>query len=62
MTITLTLRGDVWTARYDGPDSDMVRDAFGTDEIPTPYTAATDVALMVRAIAYRNPQHEVVVS
>ena len=60
--ITLTLRGNVWTARYEGLEADLVRDAFGTDEIPTPYTAASDPALVLRAIAGRNPRHTVVLA
>jgi hypothetical protein len=62
--ITLTLRGQVWTARYSGTDSDsdMVRDLFGTDEIPTPYTDRSDPELVRRAIAGRNPTHVVVLS
>jgi hypothetical protein len=57
--ITLTLRGEHWMARWTGPEAALVRDAFGTDEIPTPYTAASDPALVLRAIAGRNPRHEV---
>ena len=60
--ITLTLRGDVWMARWHGPEAALVRDAFGTDEIPTPYTAASDPALVLRAIATRNPRHEVLMA
>jgi len=57
--ITLTLRGNSWLARWEGEEETLVREAFGTNEIPTPYTAASDPALVLRAIAGRNPRHVV---
>jgi hypothetical protein len=60
MTITLRLRGSVWTATYTGDDECDVRAAFGTNELPTPYTNLSDPALVLRAISTRNPHHTVV--
>jgi hypothetical protein len=60
--ITLTLRGSVWTARYDGEEGAQIRDLFGCDEIPTPYTEVADPDTVRRAIAGRNPTHTVMLA
>jgi hypothetical protein len=59
--ITLTLRDNVWHARWSGPEAASVCEAFGIaePELPTPYTNRSDPAAMLRAIAGRNTDQDV---
>lgn len=61
-TLTLRLRANVWTATYGAESEDAARilDAFGTLELPLPYTEAADPKLVLRAIRGRNTRYTVV--
>ena len=54
-SIELERVGGMWGARYCGPHSERVMEAFGTTLVPTPYTLATPADVVNRAIEARNP-------
>ena len=59
-TITLYRTATCWMAdlsRAEGADD--VRRVMGTDQIPTPYTAAADPERVRRDVAQRNPNNVV---
>lgn len=55
ITLIRTMEG--WMATFHGDQS--VIDAFGTDTIPTPYTAQAEAAVVVNAIRRLNPTCQV---
>lgn len=52
-TIQLYLRDNVWLAKSDDP---KVIQLFGTDTVPTPYTAQAKPDDVLRDITQRNPK------
>jgi hypothetical protein len=57
--IRVSLRGGVWMAQFIGPHAEIIRGLFGTDLIPTPWTAAADSAEVLADLQARNPGFEV---
>jgi len=57
-TITLYREGGAWLARHSDP---MVKDLFGTNTIPTAYTAEAEAGRVYQEIARRNPEAKVFV-
>ncbi|KKL73507.1 hypothetical protein LCGC14_2074190 [marine sediment metagenome] len=62
MLITLKQAGGIWVSVHSGPGSDEVRDLFGTDTLPTPFTANLLGTVVQDAIRKLNPEHQVVLS
>lgn len=61
-TITLYRTTTAWIAdmsRAEGADD--IRRLMGTDQIPTPYTAAADPERVRRGVAQCNPNHAVTI-
>jgi hypothetical protein len=52
-TITLTCTPTGWMATFRGPMAQEIRAAFGTDTIPTAYTAAAPADKVLRDVGAR---------
>jgi hypothetical protein len=61
-TLTLRRRASSWTVQWEGPMASVIRSLFGTDEIPTAYTALADADTVRAAIARLNPNDIVFVA
>ena len=44
-----------WLATFAGPQAPEIIDLFGTDTLPTPYTASTALATVIAEIQAKNP-------
>ncbi len=55
-TIKLFCAADGWMTLWDDP---RVYELFGTDIIPTPYTADCQETHVLEAIRARNPEYDV---
>ena len=53
--IEVYLQPGGWVARYKGPHAAKVRDLFGTDVLPTAFTAQADSEKVRTAIQQLNP-------
>lgn len=53
--ITLFKTNGGWNARFSGPAAEIIWDAFGTDTIPTAFTAAADAGKVQREIQANWP-------
>lgn len=58
-TITLHRGAHSWFARFAGPDAVRIQELFGTCDICTGFTNATDGAEVLRTIARLNPEYTV---
>lgn len=58
--ITLSRDGRGWHATFTGPHAKEINDLFGTDTIPTAYTAAADAERVMAGIRSANPGVDVV--
>ncbi len=58
-TIHLSIAEGQWVARWSGAERAEIVRLFGTDTIPTPFTARMDGLSVQRKIAKRNPECEV---
>jgi hypothetical protein len=54
-TITLMIEDGTWVAKYGGSAAREMRNLFGTDRVPTPFTAATPAETVLAEIKRRNP-------
>lgn len=50
-----------WMARHTGEDRALVVDLFGTDTLPTAFTAYADADVVVESITLLNPESQVVI-
>lgn len=53
--IELVIDGNNWMARFVGPHAEGVIGLFGTNTIPTPFTAAANRAEVLITVQGRNP-------
>lgn len=58
MTISLFKAGNSWMAKHSDP---KVKDLFGTDTLPTPFTSQADEQDVVAQIQRLNPKAKVTV-
>lgn len=54
-TIYLFRQHGVWYAQYHGPHTNTVIELFGTDVLPTAYSASTTPAEVVEAVQRTHP-------
>ena len=59
-TITIYRTADGYMSRYSGHEEAEVRRLFGTDTIPTAFTARADASHVRASIAKLNPECHVV--
>ena len=62
MTITLRQQDGIWVGEHTGPGSDEVVELFGTNTLPTPFTANMLGTVVQDAIRKLNPEHLVVLA
>lgn len=44
-----------WSAKYVGPHAERIRELFGTDTLPLPFTSSASETMVLTAILSRNP-------
>jgi hypothetical protein len=54
--ITLIKTSTGWSAKFEGDAAETVRSAFGTDTIPTAYTAAAPAEKVKKEIRFMWPK------
>jgi hypothetical protein len=60
MTLTLYRDSGMWCVRHTGRGSEKIRDLFGTDVLPTAFTANADPVTVYTAISKLNPDDTVI--
>lgn len=54
-TITIIPGADAWLAQFSGAHAAPIVEAFGCDTIPTPYSLAAPLDMVIADIARLNP-------
>lgn len=54
------IKNNTYNAHYTGVDAELIRDLFGTDTLPTAFTAHCEPYAVLKEIQFRNPDKTVV--
>ena len=53
--IILSIHEGQWVATFTGPGEARIRELFGTNTIPTPFSAEVPASVVLLTVSHKNP-------